>query len=272
MLLAKFFNRNLFIRSASGLVIIATLLVGTLYNEYSNFLLFSVIGLVSLYEMLSTLKPRNVETRKWFTIVLSLAILASFALFQFGMGDVIILYTVPIAVVLARFISEMFRATKSPAENIAYDLFSICYTIVPMLLLITLPPRLVVALLFIIWTNDIGAYVVGVIFGKHSLWKRLSPKKSWEGFFGGVIFAVLVATFTFQYADGFTQLSWTLTAAAIAVVGVLGDLFESMLKRSVEVKDSGNAIPGHGGFLDRFDALILATPLVWIIFNSRHLY
>lgn len=265
-MLANLLNKNFIVRCASGIVVVAILLGATFYNEVTNFILFSVIGLLSHNEMVTTLSPKNVKTYRWFVLAMSLFVILAFGACKFWGYDSVVLYAAIIFVVLARFIAEMMKSNANPVNNISYDLFSIVYTIVPMMLLTTLPPKLVIAVLFIIWSNDVGAYMIGVTFGKHRLCVRLSPKKSIEGFVGGLVVAVVVAYFTSSLAEGFTSLAWCLTAALIAIMGVCGDLFESMIKRSVEVKDSGDTIPGHGGFLDRFDALIFAAPVIWAIY------
>ena len=115
------------------------------------------------------------------------------------------------------------------------------------------------AFIGIIWVNDVFAYLVGVTFGKHRLCERISPKKSWEGFFGGLIGAV-GAALLFGYLFGGNLCIWGGLGLIVALTGVAGDLVESLIKRSVDVKDSGALMPGHGGVLDRFDALILSVP------------
>ena len=117
--------------------------------------------------------------------------------------------------------------------------------------------------IFIIWANDVFAYLFGITLGKHRLFERISPKKSWEGFFGGVLGAMAMGYTAATILDGNT-IVWVGMALVAALSGVFGDLVESMFKRSVDIKDSGNIIPGHGGWLDRFDALILSLPFVFI--------
>ena len=122
---------------------------------------------------------------------------------------------------------------------------------------------LVLFYVFIIWANDVFAYLVGMSIGKHRLCERLSPKKSWEGFFGGIIGAVAMGLVAAYVQDG-NYWVWAGLALVAAVTGVLGDLVESMFKRAAGVKDSGTLIPGHGGVLDRFDAMLLSAPFVFV--------
>ncbi|MBQ1978933.1 MAG: phosphatidate cytidylyltransferase, partial [Alistipes sp.] len=124
-------------------------------------------------------------------------------------------------------------------------------------------PWVLIAYISIVWANDVFAYLFGIAFGRHRLFERLSPKKSWEGFFGGVAGAVVAALVVARLL-GDAPMAWCGLAVVTVVTAVLGDLAESMFKRAAEVKDSGNLIPGHGGVLDRFDALLLSAPFVFV--------
>jgi phosphatidate cytidylyltransferase len=118
--------------------------------------------------------------------------------------------------------------------------------------------------LVILWLNDTGAYLVGSLIGKHKLFERISPGKTWEGSAGGALFALLTAwglSFIFKQLD---VSQWMILSLIIVVTGTLGDLVESMLKRSLALKDSGDILPGHGGILDRFDAVLLSAPFVFV--------
>jgi phosphatidate cytidylyltransferase len=126
---------------------------------------------------------------------------------------------------------------------------------------ITYMPGRVAGLLFLTWANDSGAYLAGNLFGKHPLMKRISPKKTWEGFMGGLFFALLFG-FALSYMPftGLKASDWWFLALIVSVFGPIGDLVESLLKREKQAKDSGSLLPGHGGFLDRFDAFIFHLP------------
>lgn len=126
-------------------------------------------------------------------------------------------------------------------------------------------PLIPCAIIFSIWINDTMAYIVGSLFGKHSL-SRISPNKTWEGTIGGIILCVVVITVGFSLIPQPYKLPWHWfnIAAISAVAGTLGDLLESKLKRRAGIKDSGSFMPGHGGFLDRFDSLLVAVPFVWL--------
>lgn len=182
--------------------------------------------------------------------------------------------------VFALFIVGLYDKSSTHVENIVWGIGGIVYIAIPMALLTAMPvngvygtiiytPSILLSILFIVWANDVGAYLTGVAFGRRKLFERISPNKSWEGFFGGVACAILVGGICgyLSAPSPNSILVWAGAGAVIAISGVFGDLVESMLKRSVGIKDSGNIMPGHGGFLDRFDALILAAPFVYTYFT-----
>jgi phosphatidate cytidylyltransferase len=129
----------------------------------------------------------------------------------------------------------------------------------------------VIGVFVILWSNDSGAYLAGRLFGKRKLFERISPKKTWEGFFGGAIIALVASFFYWKFTESLSMDQWLCIAVIIATTGTLGDLVESLFKRSIAIKDSGSLIPGHGGFLDRFDGLLLSMPfiLTFIKFYAR---
>lgn len=262
--------KDLLIRSISGLVLVVLLISATFLSDISKFVILAVIGILSLREMTGVLCPENVKSLKKVTLILALVFIGLFFIVSRDIVCEPLLKCAAVVIVMIRLIAEMVRRNENPIINISYDIFAIIYTVVPMMLLSTLPSSIIVSLFVIVWVNDIGAYLVGMMFGRHRLWVRLSPKKSWEGFFGGVIFALgvsVIISHSCQIHDSANTLVWILAAGVVAVSGVMGDLFESMLKRSAGVKDSGKIIPGHGGMLDRFDAMLFAAPVMWIIYN-----
>lgn len=173
------------------------------------------------------------------------------------------------------FIYELYRKKEQPIHNIAFSLLGQVMVALPCSLinLIAVPDQIhwVFALFILIWLSDTGAYLVGCTLGKHKLFERISPKKSWEGFFGGCAFTIggsmlLWHLFTTVWPIGSntTWWQWLIFAIIIIIFGTYGDLSESLLKRAANIKDSGNILPGHGGILDRFDSLLLCIPVVYI--------
>jgi len=179
-------------------------------------------------------------------------------------------------------IMELYRGQEKPFDSLAHTLFGLIYTAAPFSLFpfsafgreginsllpftdIIFSPGLVIGFFVLLWVNDTGAYLTGITMGKHRLMERISPKKSWEGFIGGVIFAVLFAWLLSGWLGVLDTGGWIVVAMIVAVSGTFGDLIESMLKRSTGIKDSGTIMPGHGGFMDRFDSTLLSFPLVFL--------
>src|SRR5690606_3819133 len=125
--------------------------------------------------------------------------------------------------------------------------------------------RLPLGFMLILWGNDTGAYLVGKFLGKRRLFERISPKKTWEGLIGGILFALITSLILASVFAVLSSWQWVGMAVLISIFGTFGDLVESMLKRSQQVKDSGTLLPGHGGLLDRFDGLLLAAPMVFAL-------
>ncbi len=176
-----------------------------------------------------------------------------------------------ITVVVAGSLWEYYKLAGLRPKTIAIGML---WIVIPMALLPLLGtlgggyhPLRVLFYVLLIWINDVGAYLVGISVGRHKLWPRVSPKKSWEGFFGGLIFTAIAAVFLGPRMTGLPIVplwGWIVFGIVLTLSAVAGDLVESAFKRRVGVKDSGTIIPGHGGFLDRFDAMFLSLPFVYL--------
>lgn len=191
-------------------------------------------------------------------------------------------FLVLIPVISIVMVAELFRKAERPFDSLAHTFFSILYTAVPFSMFpfsafnqtglepliqmdgVQFSPGIMIGFFLLLWTNDTGAYLVGSLIGKHPLFERISPKKSWEGFFGGLILTLIVARLLSGWLGVVDTTGWMIISFIASVAGTLGDLLESMLKRSHGLKDSGNVMPGHGGFLDRFDSVVVAFPLVYL--------
>lgn len=192
-------------------------------------------------------------------------------------------------IILAGCLYEFFKVIKkiNPDKQLKYFLFSIIYIVLPILLMIDLGinydhytaqnnqnndlyfPLFPSVIIFSIWINDTMAYIVGSIAGKTQLTK-ISPNKTWEGTIGGALLCVILISLLSQFVLPAQKISiyhWMHIAIICALFGTLGDLLESKLKRMAAIKDTGSLMPGHGGFLDRFDSLLVATPFVWLYIN-----
>lgn len=169
---------------------------------------------------------------------------------------------------ILRFIIQLYVQDGNPLSHLAHSILGQIYIVLPMALLnvlyFTAGKYLVLAMFILIWLSDTGAFCVGSLLGKHKLFERISPKKSWEGFIGGLIFCLIApAVFFYGFGQDFPGMNlWQMLGlgAIVCACATWGDLVESLIKRSLKVKDSGNLLPGHGGILDRIDSLLLVTP------------
>ncbi len=219
------------------------------------------------YKLVTTAEV-NPQKRWGLALVISIYLPLSMYFFQ-GEPLINMLICVPITIMI--IIAELYRKHPNPFHNISYTIFGVIFSAVPFCFFYasafvdgTYSYHYPLAFLILLWSSDTGAYLFGVNWGKHKLFERHSPKKSWEGFAGGMFTSLLAAFIISLYFDELSLIEWMGMSAIIVTAGTLGDLSESMLKRSLSTKDSGNMLPGHGGLLDRFDGLLLAAPLVFV--------
>ncbi|HCN14159.1 MAG TPA: phosphatidate cytidylyltransferase [Alistipes sp.] len=271
--------KNLVIRSLSGAVLGVVVLGAILWSQWSFGALLLVLSLAGMHEFYALCERRGEAPQRVLGLLSGALLFAlNFAFVSddirilgpaghaFGSGMAFLLLLMPLL-----FVCELYRKRENPAANIAVTLLGVVYVALPFSLLLYLPilstdawtPWVVVAYVAIIWVNDVCAYLVGMTVGRRKLFERLSPKKSWEGFFGGLAGAV-GAGLAAGHLLGASLAAWAGLALVAAVVAVAGDLAESMFKRAAGVKDSGSLIPGHGGVLDRFDAMLLSAPFVFV--------
>ncbi len=264
--------RKLLTRTITGIVLVLVMLAALFVSEYSFAALFLLILVGASIEFSQFFAHSEVKPGKWSSAILSVLLFISFFLTARQVVGFEILAIFPL-LFLAVMAAEMYRKKEKPIENIAITLFSILYIALPLALTnflvfpsfqetITYTPRLLVALFVIIWVHDSGAYLVGVSIGRHRLFERISPKKSWEGAIGGTLTAILAAWFIAKYIPEISLLHWIIISVLVVVFSTFGDLTESMFKRYFGIKDSGNILPGHGGILDRFDSLLFAAPVL----------
>lgn len=262
------------VRTLTGAAFVAVVLGMLLMGPYTYLILFLLIALLGLHEFyrlhqLETLSPSTISG--WIA-GLMIFILPALHAMGFIPATSLSFMALPVAGI---FLIELYRNKPQAFQNIAITLLGIIYVVVPLALMHTLlfpeqtlesyNPWRLISVLMLIWVYDSFAYLSGVSFGKHRLFERISPKKSWEGAVGGAMFTFLAAWLMNQYTQWMIHPQWHWIALVIIVFGTYGDLIESMMKRSLAVKDSGSLLPGHGGILDRFDALFFTIPILWMI-------
>lgn len=247
---------NLALRTISGIVLVVILIGGILLSNFSCFVVLSLIGVAALREMLGLFTTSGIKLYRggMFTIVSAVVLLFVFQFLFSVFWATVVLY------LIVRWSLELYQKNDKPIESVGYELFAMVYTILPIVLLFHLHRNIVLLIFVLVWTTDVGAYIIGSSFGKNRLFERISPKKSWEGFWGGLVLSAIVGTLVGHFFLNGEVVMCFILSITISVASVFGDLFESMFKRSIGVKDSGKSIPGHGGFLDRFDALFFAVP------------
>ena len=258
--------KNLIIRALSGAVYIALVIAAIYFGGWLFATFFGILLVLGIHEAQKLArKGKARKTVAYLDIAIGVALfVGTFASMEYGITYKITA-VLPIALLLARYVSGLYLKEKLPTLSWAASLFTIGYVALPLTALALLQHLYsmpVVLFMFVcIWLNDTGAYLVGCTIGKHRLFERISPKKSWEGFFGGMAFCIAAGSFAHLLIGG-SQAVWIPFAIVVSVFSTWGDLVESLIKRTAGVKDSGNIMPGHGGVLDRIDSLLFVAPAI----------
>ncbi|MBK5283903.1 MAG: phosphatidate cytidylyltransferase [Bacteroidia bacterium] len=260
-------------RAVTGVVFVAVVIGALLYSSYSFAALFFLVNLLGLIEFYGLLQKHDMPVQKYSGVILGSLLFLNFFFTLNNLDFIEFLLFFP-ALFLIVFSVELFLNRQHPFTNIAHTLTGIIYISVPLIMFIGIPYQvsafhsyqrfILIGYFVILWTSDTFAYLIGTWLGKHRLFERVSPKKSWEGAIGGLIFALIAAYILSVFYTRYSAMQWMVIASVIVVTGIIGDLVESMFKRSIQVKDTGNILPGHGGILDRFDALLFSAPFVFI--------
>ncbi len=274
-------KNNLVTRTLYGALFAVANIGAILCGKWGFAALLLAVLLGCTYEFYRIVAKRNYNPRYL------IGILSALVLFMWNLDYVLLggahsqlMMVIFILTIPAMFISELFSGSQTPIGDLGSTLLSLIYVAIPTSLLLNVAMLisggewqglLVICYIMIIWANDSFAYLIGVMFGRHIMFARISPKKSWEGLAGGVIGALIFGVVVALIFDQNIYV-WGAMAIIIAITGVLGDLIESMFKRSVDMKDSGSILPGHGGWLDRFDALLISTPVVYVYLYILNLF
>ena len=279
--------KNFLVRTASGAVLLGIVLAAIFSGVWGYGALLLAVTIIGVWEFYGLARAKGSEPQRCMGMLMSLALFfAGFipSLYMYGetddhdvLGLGVLLLLIFAMLLVVTFVIEVFRNRQTPMYNIATTIMGAVYVALPMAILTILPtglnaiiymgegwiPWVFLFYLFLVWGNDVFAYLVGVTMGKHRMCERLSPKKSWEGFAGGVAGSAAVGAIAASVLGGSYGV-WIGLAIVVALSSVVGDLIESMFKRDAGVKDSGAIMPGHGGILDRFDALIMSAPFALI--------
>ena len=280
---------NLIVRAISGAVFAFLIIGSIIFDDLAATGVLSVVMLIGLIEFYSLFKNHTTIDIDW--RIGTTAGLLIFGIAVSSLYDQLPSYLLwlVLPIIFLMLLTELWRKKKNPIINGALLITGLIYIVLPFFLLIyinyldqflavtndidTFQFPLIAGMFLMIWANDTFAYLTGRLFGKTKLIERISPNKTWEGTIGGIIFTIGVGCL-FAFAintPNYSPLFWIVSALIIAPCAILGDLLESLLKRSLNIKDSGNIMPGHGGILDRFDAALFTIPF-FVAWTSIYLY
>lgn len=284
-------------RLISGVVYITLLLSCILYSTESFILLFGIFLVIATFEYSNLVKINTILPVSVVTLSYSIISLISYysketdnylsflrekpTQLDVDLEQLNLVLLIITLVVLIKCILFLFNNKEQTISILWKYLYLVGYILLPFIFIVKISfgindynPKIIIGLFILIWTNDTFAYLVGKSMGKHKLYERISPKKTIEGFLGGVVFAVfagyLISKLYIKPNPNFSDTSiliWTMIALIVGVFGTIGDLIESKFKRIAEVKDSGKIMPGHGGVLDRLDSVIFVAPIVYLFYQ-----
>lgn len=286
--------KNVLIRALSGLFLVIIVIGSIWFNSISNYFLFLFILVFGMFEFYRFARTDHYYPNVKIGIGIGIIV---YTLSYFVASQVLELRLLALILpmVLMLFIFELYRQKKNPINNIAITLLGLIYVALPLSLIhfmvlgthvIQEEPDIInqisqisifnpvhqsiyyssftiIGYFIIQWVSDTGAFLFGITLGKHRLFERISPKKSWEGAIGGFITTIGAAFLVHYMFPALSLTNWIIISLIITFFGIFGDLIESLFKRSVNVKDSGKIMPGHGGILDRFDSTLIALPMVY---------
>ena len=281
--------KNFIIRTITGTIFVAAIVASFLRPE-AMVLLFSIVTGMTIWEFAGLVNERpGVTINRFICTVAGVYFFYAMTYFcsdLYGGVAKSVVFIPYLVTVVYLLISELYAKQEDPINNWAYTMLSQMYIALPFSLLnvlaftatpngqISFNTLLPLSVFVFLWVNDTGAYCVGSLLGRHKLFPRISPGKSWEGCIGGAVFVLVVAYIISYYIDNgiLSTLQWLGLGLVVVVFGTWGDLVESLFKRTLGIKDSGNILPGHGGMLDRFDSSLLAIPAAVVYLYTLSLF
>ena len=284
--------KNLIIRAITGAVFVAIMVVGISFRPDVMILLFAAITGLTIWEFTGLVnQSENVAVNRFISTAAGIYFFLAVAGYCSGLtpSAAFVPYLLTVVYLL---VSELYLKQTNPINNWAYTMLSQMYIALPSSMINVLAFRstpdgnvtfewlLPLSLFIFLWTNDTGAYCSGSLLGRHKLFPRISPGKSWEGSIGGAVFVMIAAAIIYFLNVGQTDglvagmplWQWLGLGLVVVVFGTWGDLVESLFKRTLGIKDSGNILPGHGGMLDRFDSSLTAIPAAVVYLYTLQLF
>jgi phosphatidate cytidylyltransferase len=254
-------------RTLSGIVYIAILVTATLFLP-SFLLLFGIFLLITVAEFCEL-----IHIKRFLPVAIAIAAYLLFTFLPLSINCQWLLLTATLFVSI-KCLFFLFGKTQRPLDLLSKYVYLIGYVILPIILITKIPLittdyncKTIISIFILIWANDTFAFVVGKSIGKHKLFERISPKKTIEGFVGGLIFALIFSVIIAKYFIFEPVFLWIGISLVVSIFGTIGDLIESKFKRLAGVKDSGKIMPGHGGILDRLDSIIFVAPFVFLLYQ-----
>ncbi len=280
---------NFIVRTITGVIFVAAIVASFLRPE-TMVLLFSIVTGLTIWEFTGLVNEReNVTVNRFICTVAGVYFFFAMTYFcsdLYGGAAKSVVFIPYLVTIVYLMIAELYLKQADPIQDWAYTMLSQMYIALPFSLLnvlafnattngvVTFNTLLPLSIFIFLWVNDSGAYCVGSLLGRHKLFPRISPGKSWEGSIGGAVFVLLAAYAISYYLDGrmLNSIEWLGLGLVVVVFGTWGDLVESLFKRTLGIKDSGNILPGHGGMLDRFDSSLMAIPAAVIYLYTLSLF
>jgi phosphatidate cytidylyltransferase len=260
---------NMLVRAITGFFFVSFIILATIFGGWYFQILFGIVAIFTLNEFYSLFKDSKVKPNLSQGLIIG-ALLYLMSLYSIN-EDELTIYLIGLLVLLFPLVgfAELYRKNATPFQNMGVTILGLVYIVLPFVLINAMRLNTdnfwpVLSIFILTWFSDTFAYLVGRKIGKRKLFERISPNKSWEGFIGGVVFSVLAGLVIAYFTDD-SFIKYTVYGVIISSFGTLGDLIESMLKRSLKIKDSGTILPGHGGLLDRFDAVIFTIPIIYFL-------